>query len=65
MLVRIWRKGNTPPLLVGLQADTTTLDLVLGDRKGPQEVGGYSYPPECNRDLGGERLSELKGRDLR
>jgi hypothetical protein len=24
--VRMWRKSNTPPLLVGLQADTTTLE---------------------------------------
>ena len=39
MLVRIWKKRNTPPLLVGLQAGTTTwksvwwflrkLDIVL------------------------------------
>jgi hypothetical protein len=25
MLARMWRKRNTPPLLVGLQACTTTL----------------------------------------
>ena len=29
MLVRTWRKRNTPPLLVGLQAGTTTLEISL------------------------------------
>jgi hypothetical protein len=29
MLVRMWRKRSTPPLLVGLQADTTTLEITL------------------------------------
>jgi hypothetical protein len=29
MLVRMWRKMNTPPLLVGLQACTTTLEIRL------------------------------------
>ena len=29
MLVRMWRKRNTPPLLVGLQACTTTLEISL------------------------------------
>ena len=29
MLARIWRKRNTPPLLVGLQACTTTLEVSL------------------------------------
>ena len=28
MLVRMWRKRNTPPLLVGLQACTTSLESV-------------------------------------
>ena len=28
MLVRMWRKRNTPPLLVGLQAGTTTLESI-------------------------------------
>jgi hypothetical protein len=27
MLARMWRKRNTPPLLVGLQAGTTTLEI--------------------------------------
>ena len=29
MLVRMWRKRNTPPLLVGLQAGTTILENSL------------------------------------
>jgi hypothetical protein len=29
MLVRMWRKRNTPSLLVGLQACTTTLEISL------------------------------------
>jgi hypothetical protein len=31
----------------------------------PWEIGGLGDPPECTRDLEGERLSGLKGRDLR
>ena len=36
MLVRIWRKRNTPPLLVGLQAGTITLknSLVVPQKTG-------------------------------
>jgi hypothetical protein len=29
MLARMWRKRNTPPFLVGLQACTTTLEVNL------------------------------------
>jgi hypothetical protein len=29
ILVRLWKKGNTPPLLVGLQTCTTTLEINL------------------------------------
>ena len=35
-----------------------------GNRQ-PQEGGGGRDPLECTRDLGGERLSGLEGRDLR
>jgi hypothetical protein len=31
MLGRVWRKGNTPPLLMGLQVGTTTLEISLAD----------------------------------
>jgi hypothetical protein len=36
MLERMWRKRNTPPLLVGLQACTTTLEVSL---EVPQRIG--------------------------
>ena len=36
MLARMWRKRNTPPLLVGLQACTTTLEISL---VVPQKTG--------------------------
>jgi hypothetical protein len=36
MLVRMWRKRNTPQLLVGLQACTTTLEISLAV---PQKIG--------------------------
>jgi hypothetical protein len=35
-LARMWRKRNTPPLLVGLQAGTTILDISLAV---PQKIG--------------------------
>jgi hypothetical protein len=55
MLARMWRKRNTPPLLVGLQAGTTTLEISLAV---PQKFGhsttggsrntspGHIYPEE-------------------
>jgi hypothetical protein len=33
MLAIMWRRRNTTPLLVGLQAGTTTLEISLMDRK--------------------------------
>jgi hypothetical protein len=36
LLARMWRKRNTPPLLVGLQACTTTLEISL---VAPQKIG--------------------------
>jgi hypothetical protein len=36
MLARMWRKGNTPPLLVGLKACTTILEVSL---EVPQKIG--------------------------
>ena len=35
MLARMWRKRNTPPLLVGLQTDSTTLEINL---EFPQKI---------------------------
>jgi hypothetical protein len=42
MLVRMWRKRNTRPLLVGLQACTTTLEisLVVPQKVGHSTTGG-------------------------
>jgi hypothetical protein len=36
MLERMWRKRNTPPLLMGLQTDTITLEINLDV---PQKIG--------------------------
>jgi hypothetical protein len=36
VLARMWRKRNTPPLLVGLKAGTTTLEISL---LVPQKIG--------------------------
>jgi hypothetical protein len=61
MLARMWRKRNTPPLLVGLQACTTPLEINLSV---PQKIGHFCpedpaipllgiYPedvPTCKKD---------------
>jgi hypothetical protein len=39
MLARMWRKMNTPPLMVGLQTGTTTLEINL---VVPQKIGNSS-----------------------
>jgi hypothetical protein len=36
MLERMWRKRNTPPLLVGLQTGAITLEINL---EVPQKIG--------------------------
>jgi hypothetical protein len=61
MLVRMWRKRNTPPLLVGLQADTILwksvwwflrkLDIVLPEDPTVSLLGVYPEDaPTCNKD---------------
>jgi hypothetical protein len=42
MLLRMWKKRNMPPLLVGLQACTTTLEISLAV---PQKIGNSSVDP--------------------
>ena len=44
MLVRMWRKRNTPQLLVGLQAGTITLEisLAVSQKIGHSTTGGSS-----------------------
>jgi hypothetical protein len=45
MLERMWGKGNTPPLLVGIQNCTTTLqvNLVLSQKSGNSFTPRSSY----------------------
>jgi hypothetical protein len=60
MLVRMWRKRNTPPLLVGLQAGATTLksvwrflrklDIVLLVDPAIPLLGIYLDVPTGNKD---------------
>ena len=45
MLAEMWRKKNTPPLLVGLQACTTTLEISLAV---PQKTGHSTTRGSCN-----------------
>jgi hypothetical protein len=61
MLARIWRKRNTPPLLVELQASTTTLEISLvvpqntrhrSEHPAIPLLGIYpEYAPTCNKDI--------------
>jgi hypothetical protein len=46
MLARMWRKRNTPPLLVGLQAWTTTLEISLAvlQKIEHSTTGGSAIP---------------------
>ena len=49
MLARMWRKRNTPPLLVGLQASTTTPEISL---VVPQIIGHSTTGGSCNTSPG-------------
>ena len=49
MLARMWRKRNTPPLLVGLQACTTTLEVSL---EVPQKIGHNTTGRSSNTSPG-------------
>jgi hypothetical protein len=62
MMARMWRKRNTPPLLVGLQAGTTTLeislavsqkmDILLPENPAILLLGIYlEDAPTCNKDI--------------
>jgi hypothetical protein len=60
MLARMWRKRNTPPLLVGLRASTLwksvwrflrKLDMVLLEDPAIPLIGIYTeYVQTCNKD---------------
>jgi hypothetical protein len=54
MLASMWRKRNTPPLLVGLQAGTTTLVIILAV---PQKIEHSSTRGSSNTHL---TLSDAK-----
>jgi hypothetical protein len=56
-------RGEHDRALGGGKTEALRADRKNGNRK-PQEVGSWGDSLECTRDLGGERLSELKGRDL-
>ena len=49
MLAWMWRKRNTPPLLVGLQACTTTLEISLAV---PQKIGHSTTGRSFNTSSG-------------
>jgi hypothetical protein len=49
MLARMWRKRNTPPLLVELQACTTTLEISL---VVPQKTGHSTTSRSSNTSPG-------------
>jgi len=70
MLARMWRNRNTPPLLVGLQADTLhsalwksvwgflrKLDIVLPEDTAITLLGIYPKDaPTCNKNTCSTRL---------
>jgi hypothetical protein len=49
MLVRMWRKRNTPPLMVGFQACATTLETSL---VVPQKIGHSTTRGSSNTSPG-------------
>jgi hypothetical protein len=62
MLMRMWRKRNTPPVLMKMQAGTTTLeislavpqiiDMVLPEDQAIPLLGIYPEDaPTCNKDI--------------
>ena len=60
--MRMWRKGNTPPLLVGMQVGTITLEISLAvlQKTGHDTSEDLAIPllgiypedsPACNKDI--------------
>ena len=58
------REGNMIKYCVGKRTEALTASR-QNENSQPQEVGGVEDPPECTKDLGGERLSGLKEGNLR
>ena len=50
MQVRMWSKGNTPPLLIGVQTCTTTLEinLMFSKKIGNSSTSRPSYTTSAN-----------------
>jgi hypothetical protein len=44
MLVRVWRKRDTSPFLVGLQTGTTTLEINLGVPQKIESISSSTTP---------------------
>jgi hypothetical protein len=64
----VWRERGGGGTRFGIGWEKITEALRASRKNGSrqlQEVGGWGHPPECTRDLGGERFSRLKGRGLR
>jgi hypothetical protein len=55
MLAWMWRKGNTPPLLVGLQACTTTLEISLAV---PQKIDFFIHEPRGSHEVLSTRFTQ-------
>lgn len=63
MLARMWRKRNTPPLLVGLQTGTTILKISL---EVPQKIGHWTAWGSSYTSLGHipKRCSNIQQRHM-
>jgi hypothetical protein len=59
-----WERGTWSGIEWGKRNEALGASRKNGNRQH-QEIGGWANPLECTRDLGGERLSGLKGRDLK
>jgi hypothetical protein len=61
----LWEKrGTRSDIGWGKRTEVWPANIKTGNKEH-QEVGGWSDPPECIRDMGGERFSGVIGRDLR
>jgi hypothetical protein len=57
-------RGTRSGVGMGKRTEALRTSRKNGNRQ-PWEVEDWRDPPECSRDLGGERLSGLKGWDPR
>jgi hypothetical protein len=54
------KRGTWSSIWCGKRTEAPRASKKNGNRQ-PREIGGWKNPLECTRDLGGKRLSELKG----